>query len=82
MRGNRGSHRPSGEAESHGIVRPLLGMASTWRVRVATPWMQTMVVAGSPGRVDGWITKSRNDVKANLPDLGTDRNGSRGEDNL
>ena len=38
---------------------------------------QTMVGAGRPARVGGWITKSRNDAKANLPDLGTDRNGEQ-----
>ena len=43
---------------------------------------QTMVGAGSTARVDGWIIKSRDDVKANVSVLGTDRNGSRGEDNL
>ena len=37
----------------------------------STAMDQTMVGAGSPARVDGWITKSRNDVKANFPNLGT-----------
>ena len=48
----------------------------------STAMDQTMVGAGSTAGVDGWIIKSRDDVKANLPDLGTDRNGSRSEDNL
>ena len=71
----------SREAESHGIVRGLLEMASPWRVRVAPPWIR-QVGAGGTARVDGCIIRSRDDVKANLPDLGTDWNGSRGEDNL
>ena len=70
------------EVESHGIVRRLPGVASSWRVRVAPPWIRQMVGAGSTARVDGWIIMSRDDVKANISDLGTDRNGSRGEDNL
>ena len=65
----------SREAELHGIGRRLPGMGST-------ALDQTMVGAGSPARVDGWITKSRDDIKANLSDLGTDRDGSRSEDNL
>ena len=48
----------------------------------STAMDQTMVGAGSTARVDGWITKSRDDVKAILSDLGSDRKGSRGEDNL
>ena len=48
----------------------------------STAMDQTMVGAGSTARVDGRIIKSRDDVKANLPDFGTDRNGSRGENNL
>ena len=35
-----------------------------------------VALAGSTARVVGWIIKSRDDVKANLSDLGTDRNGS------
>ena len=42
----------------------------------------TMAGAGSTARVDGWIIKERVDVEANLPDLGADRNGSRGENDL
>ena len=38
--------------------------------------------AGSTARVDGWIIKDRVDIEANLPDLGADRNGSRGEGDL
>ena len=30
---------------------------------------RTMVGAGSTAKVDGWIIESRDDVKANLPDL-------------
>ena len=66
------------EVESHGIVRLLPGVARAG----STAMDQTMVGAGSTARVDGRIIKSRDDVKANLPDLGTDRNGSRGENNL
>ena len=43
---------------------------------------RTAAGAGSTGRVDGWITKDRVDIEANLPDLGADRNGSRGKDDL
>ena len=53
----------SREAEPHGIVRRLPGMASS------------VARAGSTARVDGWINKGRDDVKANLSDLGTDQNG-------
>ena len=38
--------------------------------------------AGSTARVHGWIMKDRVDCKANLPDLGADRKGSRGEGDL
>ena len=41
-----------------------------------------MAGVGSTARVDGWIIKDRVDSKANLPDLGADRNGSRGEGDL
>ena len=70
------------ESESRGIVRRLLEAALSWRVRGGAAMDQTVVEAGSTARVHGWIIKSRDDAKANLPDLGTDRNGSRGEDNL
>ena len=38
--------------------------------------------AGSTATFDGWIIKDRVDIEANLPDLGADRNGSRGKDDL
>ena len=41
-----------------------------------------MTGAGITARVDGWIIKHRVDIEANLPDLGADRNGSRGKDGL
>ena len=68
------------EVESHGIVRHFLGVVMARAGSTAMD--QTTVRAGSTARVDGWVIKSRDDVKANLSDLGTDRNGSRGEDNL
>ena len=42
----------------------------------------TVAGAGSTARVDGWIMKDRIDIETNLPDLGADRNGSRGEGDL
>ena len=38
-----------------------------------------MAGAVATARVDGWIIKDRVDIEANLPDLGADRNGTRGE---
>ena len=70
------------EAELHGIVRRLSGMDGIVVARAGSTAMDQTMGADSPARVDGRITKSRNDVEANLPDLGTDRNGSRGEDIL
>ena len=43
---------------------------------------RTVAGAGSTARVDGWIIKNRVDIEANLPDLGADRNGSRGKNDL
>ena len=39
-----------------------------------------MAGVGSTAKLDGWIIKDRVDIEANLPDLGTDRNGSRGKE--
>ena len=41
-----------------------------------------MAGVGSTARVDGWIIKDRVDIEANLPDLGADESGSRGEGDL
>ena len=38
--------------------------------------------AGGTARVDGWIIKDRVDIEVNLPDLGADGKGSRGEGDL
>ena len=89
------THRKS---ESHGNVRRLLEIASSWRLRVASlgstqgaaservwvapPRNEQWRERGSTAKVDGWIIKDRVDVEANLPDLGADRNGSRGKDDL
>ena len=74
------------ESESHGTVRRLPEKASSWRVRVAslrsTQGAASERGAGSTARVDGWIIKDRVDIEATLPDLGADRNGSRGEGDL
>ena len=83
------THRKS---ESHGTVRRLLEKASSWRVQVASLG-STQVAAServrvAPPRTEQWrervappelMGESSRTVEANLPDLGADRNGSRGE---
>ena len=55
----------SREAELHGIVRRLPGIASSWRVRVAPPWIRQWWERAAPPEMVGG-SSSRDDVKANL----------------
>ena len=66
LRNHRGSHWPT-EKQSH----TALSDACQERHRRAggTAMDQTLVGAGSTAGVGGWIIKSCDDVKANLPDL-------------
>ena len=58
----------NGKSESHGTVRRLPEMASSWRVRVNSGGSGC---AGSTARVDGWIIKDRVDIEARGRPLAT-----------
>ena len=70
------------KSESHGTVRRLPEMASSWRVRVAPPGREQWRERVAPPELIGGSSQDRVDIKANLPDPGADRNGSRGEGDL
>ena len=66
----------NGKSESHGIVRRLPEMASSWRVRVAPSGSEQWRERVAPPELMGV------DIEANLPDLEADRNGSKSEGDL
>ena len=68
------------EAESHDIVRRSPGMASSWRVRVAPPWIIQWWERVAPLELMGGSPRAVMTPKQTSQIL--ERNGSRGEDNL
>ena len=79
MRGNHGTRTVIQRSRVTRHCQTLAGNGIVVARAGSTAMDQTMVGAGNTARVDGWIIRSRDDVKANLSDLGTDRNRSRGE---
>ena len=72
----------SREAESHGIVRRLPGVASSWRVRVAPPWIRQWWEQVAPPELMGGSSRAVMTSKQTSQISEQIGYGGRGEDNL